>query len=945
MKINQDYIDPSYLRYIHDGLNSGSIHAENASSLPDGGLISIYEDALPPEHNVKERKRFIEFFGVWAMLKKEVSVGFVVPLLQHWFEFEAVDNDTNNNYNKQELEVTEYILKYSNWFNSPVSGKYILYHERIRTFVIQRMSKSLIEKCYADLIALFENSIQHKTDDETEYFALEYLSYYLLDQTFLKNNSNKFYQFFENKKITERQKNISNAFDWTKKDLALNVKYSFLNKKNMTAYNAALELIKIQQKEQNSFTELMGLLEANNHDLLIDRINSFEGLRKSKVILYLLHELLLSESLKVQHEQLKKTVPLLLDLFTDNESINSINWKDYYPIEMIYKYQFKLFQLDIQNFDFWNHAVNIRELIIGGGYQMELITKIINLPNQSSNYINNIELLFDQEISTNDFSRIKHIIESIEKDGIKNIGSYKFINNKNINQNILKITCLNKLILNNIELRNSAIDLRKNIISGLEVNNIKLSAILMIFENQKLIAQSDNQSFYFSSVENLMSINNENIDLKLLLKIYPFINHQPFLSSKIIELAQRKMNENGGDESDKLGLLDSLIGISRSNNDLDALQYWISRKILLLEQLQMIESKQKPKPPGFPILNQKKDFNAELLKSYIEIINIEQIDKINLLLEKFNTQELFQNIDNVLKFYQFLIDNKQTLISIELEEKIRQKFSNKYDGKKESIRLIQFHLLNKNEECILFWKNKLTEIVDMANPEIIYQVSSSLNKLGIYDFDKMFTDSINSISDKVQKIEVLYNLYKMRYDQFSLESINNLIKSELSIIERSNLIKFSSKILQIIKDKTTQELIIDNLSSNIEELNEIDYEIKDVFDLISHFTNTLIVPDNFNRFIFKLVGSIKIMQAEEFPIIKKYLSNLPVIQLELWNQFDNELILEYNIMIQITVMSKFGRNKETSVMLDKLMNQNSRLQDNSNGLYPSKTNFIIELFK
>jgi hypothetical protein len=939
------HIDPSYLRYIHDGLNNGIIHAENASSLPDGGLISIYEEALPPDHNVKERKRFIEFFSVWAMLKKEVSVCFVVPLLQHWFEFEAVDNDTNNNYDKQELEVTEYILKYSNWFNSPVSGKYILYHERIRSFVIQRMSKSLIEKCYADLIALLENSIQHKTDDETEYFALEYLSYYLLDQTFLKNNSDKFYQFFENKKISERQKNMSNAFDWNKKDLTLNVKFSFSNKKNITAYYAALELIKIQQKEQNSFTELIELLKANNHDLLIERINSFVGLRKSKVILYLLHELLLSESWQAEHQQLKKIVPLLLDLFTDNETINSINWKDYYPIEMIYKYQFKLFQLDIQKFDFWNHVVNIRELIIGGGYHLELITKIINLPIQSSNYINNIELLFDQEISTNDFSRIVLIVEAIKKDGIKNIGSYKIINNKKIYKDLLKISCLNKFILNNIELRNSAIDFRKNIIIDLENNNIKLRATLMVFENQKLLGQSDNQSFYFSSVENLMSNDDKIIDLKRLLNIYPFVKDQLFLTNKILELAQRKMNENGIEESKKLDLLNRLIGISRSTNDLDALQYWVSRKIIFLENLQMIESKQKPKLYDLFDLHQQEDYNLVLFNSYLEIVSLNYVSKINFLIKKFNTQELFQNIDNVLKFYQFLIDNKQTLISIELEEKIRQKFSNTYDGKQESLRLIEFHLLNKNEECILFWKNKLIEIVNMANPEIIYQVSSSLNKLGIYDFDKMFTDSINNISDKVQKIKVLYNLHKMRYDQFSLESINNLIKSELSIIEKSNLIKFSSEILQIIKDKTTQELIIDNLSSNIDDLSEIDYEIKDVFHLISHFTNTLIVPDNFNRFIFKLVGSIKIMQAEEFRIIKKYLANLHIIQLELWNRFNNEMILEYNVLIQITVMSKFGRNKETSVMLDKLMNQKSLSQDNSNGLYPSKTNFIIELFK
>jgi hypothetical protein len=35
-------IDPSYLRYIYDGLNNNNVHPDNASSLPDG-LTGLYD--------------------------------------------------------------------------------------------------------------------------------------------------------------------------------------------------------------------------------------------------------------------------------------------------------------------------------------------------------------------------------------------------------------------------------------------------------------------------------------------------------------------------------------------------------------------------------------------------------------------------------------------------------------------------------------------------------------------------------------------------------------------------------------------------------------------------------------------------------------------------------------------------------------------------------------
>ena len=80
--------DPTYLRTIHDGLLSGVLHKDNTSSLPIS-IVGMYEEALPPASNVNERKKFLEFFALWALLKKEVSLSFVVTLMDGWSEEDA----------------------------------------------------------------------------------------------------------------------------------------------------------------------------------------------------------------------------------------------------------------------------------------------------------------------------------------------------------------------------------------------------------------------------------------------------------------------------------------------------------------------------------------------------------------------------------------------------------------------------------------------------------------------------------------------------------------------------------------------------------------------------------------------------------------------------------------------------------------------------------------
>ena len=206
-------IDPTYLRTIHDGLLTGVVHKDNASALPLG-LVGMYEEALPPATNVNERKKFLEFFSLWALLKKEVSAEFVLPLLEGWTEEQVID----------------YIAQYSKWFNSPESGKYVLYHERLRTFILQKVSCHHFEKCNESIIAQCQLALQVKTGDEWERYALEFLSEHLLREGMISGNCNNLLNFSRSPEIWRRQIELSAGILWSKKAIYnlidLNSKYN-----------------------------------------------------------------------------------------------------------------------------------------------------------------------------------------------------------------------------------------------------------------------------------------------------------------------------------------------------------------------------------------------------------------------------------------------------------------------------------------------------------------------------------------------------------------------------------------------------------------------------------------------------------------------------------------------------------------------------------------------
>jgi len=144
------HLEPTYLRYIYDGLIKGSIHPENAAELPEG-LIGLYEEAFDERQPVYKRQQLLERFAIWALLKKEVSAAFVAEVL-----------------GESEDDIQEFISTYSSWFNSPESGKYQLYHERLKVYMLQR---NTIVELYNLNERLISKISQLKQPEAVEYYV------------------------------------------------------------------------------------------------------------------------------------------------------------------------------------------------------------------------------------------------------------------------------------------------------------------------------------------------------------------------------------------------------------------------------------------------------------------------------------------------------------------------------------------------------------------------------------------------------------------------------------------------------------------------------------------------------------------------------------------------------------------------------------------------------
>ena len=293
------HLEPSYLRYIYDGLEKGDLHPDNAAALPEG-MIGLYEAEFEENIPARERQKLLNTFAIWALLKKEVSAQFVAEIL---------DVPTQ--------KIVGFIATYSSWFTSPESGKYQLYHERLKVFLLQKLSEQEIARLHHKLIICVEQAINEQKEDEFDLYGLEFLSLHFFTTAMINGDGTKLIALSYNQNHWQRQLKLSKGFEWTKKGLKQVMTWaSKFNDEEVI--ECGLQMVDLHHQEQNDAPQIVALVAEGDIEVALKRIEAFggndkEGLQR-KFILIVLCLLELSGSNNVENLNIQR-LTLLFDFF------------------------------------------------------------------------------------------------------------------------------------------------------------------------------------------------------------------------------------------------------------------------------------------------------------------------------------------------------------------------------------------------------------------------------------------------------------------------------------------------------------------------------------------------------------------------------------------------------------------------------------------------------
>ena len=317
-------LDPTYLRYIYDNLIKGNIHPDNAAELPNG-LIGLYEEAFEENFPIIKRQQLLQRFALFALLKKEVSAAFVCEVL-----------------GETEDDIQEFISTYSAWFNSPESGKYQLYHERLKVYLLQKLSEGEINDLHEKLITRLEQAIKEQQADEFEFYALEFLAGHLGVSAMLYGDGKKLIDLSYSLYHWQRQLKISKSYTWTKN--GLKEVMSWASKYNEDeVIECGLQMVDLHHQEQNAAPQIVALVAEGDFDSALKRIEQFggsdkEGLQR-KFILYMLClmelTLLDSKDKPFRKEGIEKLLKHLDEQLPVDDSL--LNWDDFFSSYLIFQ--------------------------------------------------------------------------------------------------------------------------------------------------------------------------------------------------------------------------------------------------------------------------------------------------------------------------------------------------------------------------------------------------------------------------------------------------------------------------------------------------------------------------------------------------------------------------------------------------------------------------------
>lgn len=321
-------LEPTYLRYVFDELNNGSISSDNSSSLPYG-FVGIFEKEFSSDISSVERSKLLKRLALWSLLKRAVSTNFYSKLLNE-------DEDLSK----------QLIDRYSNWFNSPEPGKYVLFHDRLRVFLLQKLSNHEINELNEQIISYLEASLKSSLGDESESYALEYLSHHMLVESQMDTNYDRLINYTNDNDIWSKQISLSNEYKWSQRGLNGSIKESARRHLELNTLKSTVNSLKLNLDEKNSSKEILNFLHNEDYYTALSRALTFEGENLILIHIIMIHELTIGSlsHLKSRDDALKEIIKSISD---NTDGIVP----DWYPGILILQYQIEFQRLGLIIFD------------------------------------------------------------------------------------------------------------------------------------------------------------------------------------------------------------------------------------------------------------------------------------------------------------------------------------------------------------------------------------------------------------------------------------------------------------------------------------------------------------------------------------------------------------------------------------------------------------------
>ena len=375
-------LEPTYLRYVYDSLSKGSLNAENAAALPRG-FIGLYEQEFTQKTPAGERKKVLHQLALWALFKGPVSANMAAAVLE-----------------LEEEQMKDLVDTYSSWFNSPESGKYQLYHERLRVYLLQKLKAEEVQVLNEKLISFLESAIKQAKGEEDEYYALEHLHQHMALESQLGNHYDRLHSYVNQDSLWRRQIQLSKGYAWSQNAVQKGIKEGARRNHEMNTIRSTVNSVKLMTQEQNSAEDMLNLLNEGDYLTALKRAESWEGERQFKLYLLFIHELTIGTSSEADFR--KEACKAVLEaIYQTQEDHSVLDWCKFYPELAIYKYHEELLKMELDGMVIWKRGdYTLDDIIESKDVNISIIknlaSQIIDAESKSKAYFNLSNLLMEQ---------------------------------------------------------------------------------------------------------------------------------------------------------------------------------------------------------------------------------------------------------------------------------------------------------------------------------------------------------------------------------------------------------------------------------------------------------------------------------------------------------------------------------------------------------------------